>query len=270
MAIGRLTEVFGRIVRRPERDIPVDLAALLIAAHAHRDLVVSRARSRLDDLAGGIAGADAAQLAVALFVQRGFRGNRRDYGDPCNSYLDVVLERRIGIPITLALVMTEVGRRLGIDVVGIGMPGHFLVGAPGGTGVPARDRRYFDVFDGGRELDADACRGLFVSLHGAEVEFRDADLAPAGPRVVLARILANLCRALAARGDGGAERWAVGLLLEIPDLGVPRRRSLALRLGELGAFREAAAELEDLASLVDGRRAAVLRQEARGVRARAN
>ncbi len=66
-------------------------------------------------------------MRTYLFESLGFRGNTRDYGDPENSFLDSVLKRRVGIPITLALVMMEVGRRVGAPVHGVGMPGHFLV-----------------------------------------------------------------------------------------------------------------------------------------------
>ena len=85
-----------------------------------------------------------------MFVTEGFNGNTTDYGDPRNSYLDDVLDRRLGIPITLSVVMIETARRCGLPAHGVGMPGHFLVG--GGAG------EWFDPFHQGARLDLAGAR----------------------------------------------------------------------------------------------------------------
>src|SRR5690606_3412900 len=114
----------------------------------------------------------------------GFTGNTRDYYDPRNSYLDVVLARRTGIPITLALVTVEVGRRLGLAVAGVGMPGHFLVRA---VDQPA----FLDPFHGSAVLDERDVRDLFARLFRGGRPFSPRFLDPVGPRAVLSRMLTN-------------------------------------------------------------------------------
>ena len=107
-----LTDRFAELLARPEPEIPLDEAALLIAAHAHPDLDLDARLAQLDALAASAAGLSADELATRLFVTEGFTGNESDYGDPRNSFLDDVLDRHLGIPITLSVVMLEVGRRV--------------------------------------------------------------------------------------------------------------------------------------------------------------
>jgi len=211
---------FGALVRGPESGIPLDEAALLIAAVDHEVDVESHLRG-LDVLAASTAADDVAALAHALFVERGFTGNTVDYGDPRNSYLDEVLYRRLGIPITLSVLMIEVGRRRGIDLVGVGMPGHFLVGA---------DDRFVDPFHGGRLLDAAGARRLFDRTHPG-APFADHYLDAVGARSVLARMLANLVGTFLGR-DPLRAIGAIRLQLEIPGLApAERRRAETLLVG---------------------------------------
>ena len=137
------TEQFAALVAGPEADLALDRAAFLIAAHAHPDLDLDARLARARPARRRLARHDAAGLARVLFQERGFTGNTVDYGDPRNSLFDDVLDRRLGIPITLSVLMIEVGRRLDIPLHGVGMPGHFLVGAGDG---------YFDAFAGGARL----------------------------------------------------------------------------------------------------------------------
>jgi regulator of sirC expression with transglutaminase-like and TPR domain len=252
------TARFVELVQRPDTAIPLDEALLVIAAHDH---VVdeARARDQLDGLASAC-DADAGAIARHLFVTEGFRGNTVDYGDPGNSYLDVVLERRVGIPITLSILMIEVARRRDIALAGVGMPGHFLVGA--GDGV------YFDPFHDGQRLDVDGARRIFSELRG-DVAFRPEFLAPVGPRAIVARVLANLLNAFVDR-DPTAAVWAARLRLRIPGLDPGERREIAALLGSLGRFEEAANELDALAPLLDDDVAQRLARDAAALRARAN
>lgn len=203
---------FGALVQGPESEIPLDEAALWIAAADHALDVDAELRA-LDDLAAAIAADDAATLAHALFVERGFTGNAVDYGDPRNSYLDEVLRRRLGIPITLSVLMIEVGRRRGIGLVGIGMPGHFLVGSDDG---------FVDPFHAGALLDASGARRLFERTH-PDAPFADHYLAPVGTRAVLSRMLANLVGTFLGR-DPLRAIGALRMRLEIPGLAAPERR----------------------------------------------
>lgn len=222
---------FGELVQGPEAAIPLDEAALLIAAADH-PVDVAAELGALDDLAAGIgppAAPDA--LAAALFGPGGFAGNAHDYSDPRNSYLDEVRRRRLGIPISLSVVMIEVGRRLGIPLVGIGMPGHFLVGVPGegGDGVTG----YVDPFHGGVHLDHDAVHARFASLHPG-APFLDGYLDPVGPRAVLARMLVNLVASHLAR-DPLRAIAPLRLRLALPDLPPAERRQAEAALLRLRA-----------------------------------
>jgi regulator of sirC expression with transglutaminase-like and TPR domain len=201
-----ITERFAYVVQQPDDAIALDEAALLIAAHDHAVDVGVELRT-LDALAAEIGPVDAPTLAHELFVTRGFAGNTMDYGDPRNSYLDVVMQRRLGLPITLSVLMIEVGRRCGLELRGVGMPGHFLVGANG---------TYVDPFHRGARLSADDARALYERTHPG-APFADAYLDPVGPRAVLARMLANLVHTFGSRAPL-AVVWALTLRLSIPDL----------------------------------------------------
>lgn len=255
---GDATARFTELVQRADHSIPLDEAMLCIAAHDHP----VDERSVFDELDALSAAApdDPDALAHELFVTQGFRGNTGDYGDPRNSFLDEVLARRVGIPITLSILMIEVGRRRGLDLGGVGMPGHFLVG--GAPGV------YYDPFHGGARLDVDGARRLFATVQG-DMPFRRDYLARVGPRAICARVLANLVNTYVDR-DPPSAIWATRLRLRIPGLSAAERRSAATLLGSLGQFDEAARELESLVSLADDDGARRLARDAAALRARAN
>ncbi len=183
-------ERFGSIVRAPEPDIRLDEAAFCIAAcacpEARPPLDIDEWCARIDALAAASPEPTFDAVRTLLFVTEGFRGNADDYGDPRNSFLDAVIERRCGIPITLSVLLIEVARRNGIEVLGIGMPGHFLVREA------AVGDRWYDPFHGGARLELLDCARLFAALHGAIRPLEAADLAPTPPRAILARMLANL------------------------------------------------------------------------------
>ncbi len=195
---------FAALVQQPEEQWTLDRAALLIAQEAYPDLSVEQYLQRLDTLAEAVrtclpsaaSGAwrsrDDVLLAVreVLAEREGFRGDPEDYHDPRNSFLNEVLDRRIGLPITLSLVYMEVSRRLGVPAQGIGLPGHFIVGWPPDS--PGGESRYLDPFHGGRELTIDDCGELFRQLFGTDIPFSEDLLQPVGKRALIARILRNL------------------------------------------------------------------------------
>jgi regulator of sirC expression with transglutaminase-like and TPR domain len=201
-------------------DVRLDVAALCIAAHAHPGLDVDEWCDRLDELAAGCDDRTFEGLRTHLFGRLGFRGNADDYSDPENSFLDTVLVRRTGIPITLSLVMMEVGRRIGVDVIGVGMPGHFLVQDASRAGV------WCDPFHGGRRLDLDGCRALFNRLHGTARAFHPGFLAPATPCDILARMLTNLEHGRLG-SDPLALAWMCQLHLTLPNVGEHERARLS-------------------------------------------
>src|SRR5581483_2102597 len=112
------------VLERPEDDINLAEAALLMAADEYPSLDVSTYLQRLDELAAGVRGR---LPADATFEEQGFTGNTDDYYDPRNSFLNEVLDRKLGIPITLSILYIEIGRRIGLTFQGISFPGHFLV-----------------------------------------------------------------------------------------------------------------------------------------------
>ena len=130
-----------------------------------------------------------ARLNALLFDQEGFAGNRAHYDDFRNSLLNVVLDRRLGIPITLALVYMEVAQRAGVDVRGVSFPGHFLLSVPQhGADL------ILDPFAAGRELDEADCRALLVRSAGDDSGYNSGLLRPCTPKHLLVRMLNNLKR----------------------------------------------------------------------------
>jgi regulator of sirC expression with transglutaminase-like and TPR domain len=214
------TERFAAAVAAPAGEMRLDVAAFCLAAHAHPSVDVDRQCARLDQLAQRCPTPTFDGMRAYLFETLGFRGNTRDYGDPENSFLDSVLERRVGIPISLAVVMMEVGRRLGVPVHGVGMPGHFLVMDA------ARDGVWCDPFYGGALYDIEGCRELFARVHGNARGFSRALLAPTDPHVILARMLVNLENGRLA-ADPIAVGWLCDLHMTLPDLSAPQRERLS-------------------------------------------
>jgi regulator of sirC expression with transglutaminase-like and TPR domain len=186
---------FARAVERPDEQIELARAALLIAAAEHPDLGVDAYLGRLAALAEAAepvrrAGDDLGRLhrlREHLFEELGFAGDRDNYFDPRNSHLNEVLNRRLGIPITLSLVLIEVGRRLGLVMEGIGLPGHFITGAR-----VAGEQVLLDPFNRGALLTAESCRELVSQALGRPVRLQPEHFAPISNRQFLARMLANL------------------------------------------------------------------------------
>lgn len=250
-------------MRGPDDDLPLDEGALLIAAHAHPGLDVDEQRRRLDQLAAGVAAPTLDALRHHLFVDHSFAGNRRNYADPRNSFLDDVLDREVGIPISLAVVMIEIGRRAGVPLDGVGMPGHFLVRHQAPNPV------FVDPFDGGREMTEADCEALFRSLYGPDAGFHPSYLAPVGPMAILSRMLANLQGPYVGQRSAHA-LWVLRLRMALPALSVPDRVGIANGLTLMGQFRESAAMLEELADELDPEPAATARAQALQQRARMN
>lgn len=251
-----VTARFLELLEGPDAAMPLDELALLIAAHAHARLDVAAQLARLDALAEQAGEPTLDGLRRLLFRDLGFTGNDVDYYDPRNSFLDDVLDRRTGIPISLAVVMLEVGRRMGVPLSGVSMPGHFLV----------RDKVdpevFVDPFAGGALLDRRGCRIRFHAVHGRDAAFAEAYLAPVGPLAIVDRMLANLEGIAARRADTRMLGWVGRLRDGVPSAEHGARRRAAV-LVAAGRFGEAAAVLEAI-----GDDEALV--EARGLRARLN
>jgi regulator of sirC expression with transglutaminase-like and TPR domain len=201
-------ERFAAVVERDEADIELDVAALLIGAWEHDGFDVEPYRRALDALAARSAPAvnatgapdDAGRvLARTLFAELGFRGNTDDYYDPRNSFLAQVLDRKVGIPITLSVLYLEVARRLGLGAAGVGFPGHFLVRVDGGRA--PLDPLILDPFGGGVALDRPALEALLARASGPDARLDDAMLAATPKRAILLRMLNNLAGIYGRDGD---------------------------------------------------------------------
>jgi regulator of sirC expression with transglutaminase-like and TPR domain len=187
-----LVQAWSHVVGGRVADADLDLAAcaLLIAELERPELPAAGYLARLGELAAGARaaarpGEPLLDAAVRhLFVDLGLRGNADDYYDPRNSCLDQVLDRRLGIPITLSVVLLEVGWRLGLDVAGVGFPGHFLVRAGAD--------RYLDAFHGGATLDGATLAARLAQALGPQAALAPQHLRPVGKREILARMLNNL------------------------------------------------------------------------------
>ncbi|MBI3002395.1 MAG: tetratricopeptide repeat protein [candidate division NC10 bacterium] len=187
---------FAACVGRPEQDIDLAEAALLIAAEEYPDLDVAAYLALLarmgEEARRRTAGAQSPGSALQalnryLFDELGFAGNAEDYYDPRNSYLNEVLERRTGIPITLSTVYMAVARHGGLPIRGVGFPGHFLVKLEG-----EGEEIVLDPFNRGAILTETDCRKLLHrETEGRAVFSRDL-LEATGTKAILARMLGNL------------------------------------------------------------------------------
>jgi regulator of sirC expression with transglutaminase-like and TPR domain len=230
-------ERFARLVGAGEDALDLAEGALAIGGVADPTLDPSLWLAELDGLARGLEGLDA--LLHRLFLQAGFVGNTEDFYDPENSFLHRVIERRRGIPITLSVLTLEVGRRAGIELQGIGMPGHFLVRDPA-TGV------YLDPFHGGEVVDEAARERLFRDSTGAgpETTFGPEALPAVSKTEILARILANLRVLYRVRRSPRDLEWVFRMRLILPDTPAMEVVQLGEALAMQGRFLDAAREVE--------------------------
>jgi regulator of sirC expression with transglutaminase-like and TPR domain len=235
--VDDVTGRFAALVARQDQPLPVDEALLLIAAHADPTIDIGVEQGRLDELAVQVEEPTIDALRHLLFDRLGFAGDRTTYYAAENSLLPSVLDRRLGIPLSLSLLTIEVGRRCGVDVEGIGMPGHYLVR-------PAGDAEHFlDVYDGGRVLDVEGCHAIFDRVQ-AGVPWDESFLRPDAPWARVARTLGNLAGAYRRAGDREALCWALELSLLLPSGSDRERRELGLLLGASGRYAQAATVLE--------------------------
>lgn len=240
-------QLFKREASLPDAELDLGRAALLVAREQYPQLPVELYLARLDQLAEevrGRMGEETAQpvvlgeLLATLYERHGFKGNRDAYYDPRNSFLNDVLDRRLGIPLTLGMVLLEVGWRLDLPLEGVNFPHHFLVRYRG----DAFDL-LIDPFDGGQVRFEDQAQEFLDRVYGGMVRVRPSFLRAASRRDMLVRLLTNLKGLYLNVGDD--ERAAAALeriLLLRPDAAT-ERRMLGLVLARLGRADEAAEHL---------------------------
>ena len=237
---------FQMVTAREDDEIDLATAALLIAAVEYPDLDIDQQLSILDSLAEGAAyriGQDrdpfhcVNNLSEYLFDEVGFQGNQGDYYDPRNSYLNEVLQRRTGLPITLCLVCLEVGKRLDIPLVGVGLPGHFVLSHRSQTDL------IIDPFRRGILLSEEECAQILKNVLGANVDWDSRYLTPASNREFISRILRNLKGIYLNRRDHEEALDVVDITLALRPDDLNERRDRGLIYYRLGHYQMA---LDDL------------------------
>ena len=233
------------VLRRGE-EINLARAALLVAAEedgscdveASLDALARMGREARERV-GGERYAPVVALNRYVFEELGFTGNREHYYDPRNSLLNRVVERRTGIPITLSIVYMELGRLAGLEVEGVGMPGHFIVRARGAEGAPV----LVDPFN--REIvDEDDCQHRLDEVYGGQVPLTTEHLRGVSKREILIRLLTNL-KSVYAQGQLHRRALAtVERILLLAPHALSERRDRGLLLAQLERLPEAAADVQ--------------------------
>lgn len=241
-------EAFARLACAPSEQLDLGRAALALAAVFRPSLDTTAYLEELDLMAGALADRvdlDGAPVELVrginryLFGELGFRGNADAYYDERNSFLSDVLDRRLGIPITLSLVYIELGRRIGLALDGIGYPGHFLVRLTAAQG----EALYVDPFHGGRVLPREALERGLASLPDAGPP-RAYLLSAITKRQFLARMLHNLKALYMSSRRHAAAYNAVELLVRLSPWDLDERRDRGLLSAALHNYAGAISDLQ--------------------------
>jgi regulator of sirC expression with transglutaminase-like and TPR domain len=233
---------------RSEAEMDLARAALLVAKEEYAQLPVELYLARLDQVAEEVKdrlACENAPLVVlgeiieTLYVRRNLKGNREAYYDPRNSFLNDVLDRGLGIPLTLGMVLLEIGWRLDLPVEGVNFPGHFLVRYRGDEfGL------LLDPVEGGKIRFEEQAHELLDQVYGGVVRLQDAFLRTATKREMLMRLLTNLKSLYVKVGDHPRALAAVERILMIAPTAPAESRSRGVLLARMGRHEEAATQLE--------------------------
>jgi len=248
MDVSEARRRFAALAERAQGEFRLAEGALLIAQEEYPTLDVEAYLQRLDAMAEAVSshvGLEidppriVAQLNAYLFDEQGFRGNLQDYYDVRNSFLNDVLERKMGIPITLSVVYIELARQVGLPIVGVGMPGHFLVRYSAQPTV-----FWIDPFHHGQILTQEDCQQLLARLYGQALTWSEAYIEPVSDHAILQRMLYNLKAIYVHQGDHRrALRVVERLLLLRPD-GLTEVRDRGLLQAQLGSLEAALDDLQ--------------------------
>ncbi len=247
-----VTESFASLVGQHVEDerIPLAPAALTIARTEYPHLAFDSYLRRLDEMSRAVQArlprlADPRQTITALnhvlFQQEEFRGNRDDYYDPRNSFLNDVLDRKLGIPITLALVYMEVARRIGFPLFGVGMPGHFLLKH---YDVEGRET-LIDVFANGAVVTPRECQSRLDEIYSGQLTLQPEFLLSVSRRQMLTRILNNLRNVYLGARNFRKALEMVDLICAIYPRSPADVKQRAMLRYSLGQMRGAAEDLEE-------------------------
>jgi regulator of sirC expression with transglutaminase-like and TPR domain len=245
-AIAEFNELVARADARADEPF-LDRFCLLISAVFDSSVSVDKYLLQLDAFAARAAatagGPDSyammASVLRTLFATGQFRGNERAYEEPHNSLLSSVLDRRVGIPITLSILLMEVGRRIGLQLEGVGLPGHFVVRFPDPT-----SRLYIDAFRQGEILDVPACVALVDRIYHGRVTWRDEFLAPLDRRSIVKRVLLNLKNSLSQNRNYAAALVATQLRMTLDPSDATELRDRGILFARLRRYDRAIEDLE--------------------------
>jgi regulator of sirC expression with transglutaminase-like and TPR domain len=241
---------FEALAALPDDRIDVIRGAALVARDEYPGLDVDRVVADLAALGAPLAARglesapssiQAGELARHVFGTLGFRGNEKDYYDPKNSLISDVLARRLGIPITLAIVYCEVARCAGVAAHGVGFPGHFLVRVE--PSQPGASPLFVDPFYAGRTLDEAALGRMIQRARGPDAKLEPGDLAAASPRAILVRVLTNLKAIHLQRADHARALLALDRIVTLTPGATNALKERGLVAARLGATEAARADL---------------------------
>jgi regulator of sirC expression with transglutaminase-like and TPR domain len=251
LAAAEVRAMFASEAAKPDAEMSLARASLLVGAEEEpRACDVGRCLARLDEMGEEArarilrGGPKVEALNRYLFDEQRFEGNESDYYDPRNSMLHRVLERRTGIPITLSIIYIEVGRRAGLSVEGVGLPGHFIVRATEGGGASL----LVDPFN--RKLtDEEECQKRLDLIYDGRIELSDEHLRAVGARSILSRALGNLKAVYAQAQLFHRTLSAVERILLLNPHDLEERRDRGILLAQLGRLPEAIAETQTYLNL---------------------
>ena len=264
---------FREAVDCPEDQIDLGCAALSIATQEYPDLKINDCLSQLDSLGRAVEvkiGDEKnpyriiAALNTVLFKELGLHGNRSEYYDPKNSFLNDVMTRKKGIPISLSLIYMEVARRVGLSLAGVGFPGHFLVKYDDGD-----VEILIDVFNGGEIRAREDLDRMLQQLYRGQVSYQPGFVAALGKRDILRRMLHNLKWIYLERGEPLKTLAVLDQLVILDPGSASEIRDRGLLYITLECYAQALEDLESYLRLTPGAEdAAMIKAQIESVRQR--
>lgn len=252
MTTEEVRSQFAQIVACDESTLELDRAALLIAAGEYPHLNVEEYLAELDAFAEMARALDDVfadplvrimRLSNLLFDELQFRGNAEKYYDARNSFLNDVIDRRLGLPITLSVLMIEVGRRIGLKLFGVGMPGHFMAKYSDNE-----QEIFVDPFHGGRIVNEERCHEMILEMYQGQMKFHPSFLYAVGKKQILTRMLQNLKGIYSRAQNHHKTLGMIELALLINPESAAELRDRGLVCLALGKYVQARADLEEYLS----------------------
>ncbi len=254
--VGSTRARLGELVKKSERDFELGRAALYIAQEEYPQLPVERYVLRLDALAEAVKDrlddetappVVLGEVIHTLFEREGLRGNKESYNDPRNSFINDVLDRRLGISLTLGIILLEVGWRLDLPLEGVSFPGHFLVRYRG-----AAEHLLIDPFDGGRIRFENQAQEVLDQEYGGMVRMQPAFLRAASKLDIIRRMLVNLKGLYLNVQDDERALSVVERLMLVQPASAGERRDRGMLLLKLGREAEAKEQLRRYLAFAPG------------------